>query len=965
MISVPSKSGLVRLAVLSLVAGGGCAAEEGHVERVAVARAALLSAASCPAGYNIIQGTNANNTLIGTAGNDCILGHSGHDVIDGLGGDDFLVGGLGNDAIHGQDGNDTIHGEDGFDTLHGHAGNDVVYGGTYGDEIFCGDGDDLVYGGEHRDLVYGGQGRDRIFGEGDLDDLYGDEGDDILEGGLENDDIWGGAGHDVIQGGPDDDNLRGGDGNDAILGGTGVNIIHGGEGTDRCAGTSCELAEPVASGCTLDSHCVTPEKCVVDIGVCLPCLADADGDNSCDGVDGCPNDANKTVPGVCGCGVSDADSDADGAADCVDACAGDPAKTAPGICGCGVSDADSDADGTVDCNDACASDPTKTEPGICGCGVSDADTDADGTADCNDACASDPSKTAPGICGCGVSDADTDADGTADCNDACASDPAKTAPGICGCGVSDADSDADGNADCNDLCPGFDDTADADADGIPDGCEVACVAGASGPFIHEGDAIIATETDLEAFEDIQCITGSVQIMDSDLTHLAGLASLQAVAGNLVIIHASQLTDIDLPSLESVGGMVTIGKNDVLNTLAGLANLTSIGALGTETYLHVGDNPNLAPCWTWLIAAQTGVPCGRDLGVPFLENRCNNNDGTGSCGTLPPGFVCEPGATGPGVLDGDVLLNTYEAHDVLDEAAGAVCITGDVIIGNPDIAGLEGLEQLQAIGGDLTVSSSPMLADIELPALASIGGTLLVSDNAGLESLGGLPNLTQVGALDPDGGFAIMNNPELPQCWVAQLEAQLGVACGTLFGTPFYYACEGNDEKSSCPLAMPLDCGPESSGPLVYQGSVTAFGSWAASELAAVQGYECITGSVLILSSSLGSLSQLSSLAAVGGDFQIIDNDKLRNLDGLQQLDQIGGSLMIQGNDSLETLDGLANIDFVAVDPNAWTSFVIEDNASLPACWVDELEAQLDDVCGYDLEGEWQACDGNLGAGTCE
>ncbi len=51
--------------------------------------------------------------------------------------------------------------------------------------------------------------------------------------------------------------------------------------------------------------------------------------------DQCPNDANKTVPGVCGCGTADTDGDGDGTANCKDSCPTDRTKTAPGACGCG------------------------------------------------------------------------------------------------------------------------------------------------------------------------------------------------------------------------------------------------------------------------------------------------------------------------------------------------------------------------------------------------------------------------------------------------------------------------------------------------------------------------------------------------------------------------------------------------------------------------------------------------------
>ncbi|GAB6096220.1 hypothetical protein JCM14469_24730 [Desulfatiferula olefinivorans] len=43
---------------------------------------------------------------------------------------------------------------------------------------------------------------------------------------------------------------------------------------------------------------------------------DTDNDGTADDNDGCPNDAGKTAPGVCGCGTPDTDSDGDGTPDC-------------------------------------------------------------------------------------------------------------------------------------------------------------------------------------------------------------------------------------------------------------------------------------------------------------------------------------------------------------------------------------------------------------------------------------------------------------------------------------------------------------------------------------------------------------------------------------------------------------------------------------------------------------------------
>lgn len=93
----------------------------------------------------------------------------------------------------------------------------------------------------------------------------------------------------------------------------------------------------------------------VDLGDnCIGALClDSDGDDTLDCADECPDDPNKTEPGICGCGVPDTDTDADGTADCFDLCPNDPNKTAPGACGCGNADTDSDGDGIADCNDPC------------------------------------------------------------------------------------------------------------------------------------------------------------------------------------------------------------------------------------------------------------------------------------------------------------------------------------------------------------------------------------------------------------------------------------------------------------------------------------------------------------------------------------------------------------------------------------------------------------------------------------
>jgi hypothetical protein len=96
--------------------------------------------------------------------------------------------------------------------------------------------------------------------------------------------------------------------------------------------------------------------CMTTAALIIP-EADNDGDGTSDCSDGCPNDADKTSPGACGCDVANTNTDGDTFADCVDGCPNDPLKSSPGQCGCGVAEIDSDGDGFMDCVDPCPNGP--------------------------------------------------------------------------------------------------------------------------------------------------------------------------------------------------------------------------------------------------------------------------------------------------------------------------------------------------------------------------------------------------------------------------------------------------------------------------------------------------------------------------------------------------------------------------------------------------------------------------------
>ena len=90
-----------------------------------------------------------------------------------------------------------------------------------------------------------------------------------------------------------------------------------------------------------------------------------------------------------------------------------------------------------------------------------------------------------------------------------------------------------------------------------------------------------------------------------LANLAGLASVQVVASDVVIQDNDSLLSSDLPGLQIVGGGVQVRQCQVLPTVSGFASLASVGE-----YFHVSENPAM----TAISAAPSLVSVGGNLTI---------------------------------------------------------------------------------------------------------------------------------------------------------------------------------------------------------------------------------------------------------------------------------------------------------------------------------------------------------------
>jgi OOP family OmpA-OmpF porin len=75
---------------------------------------------------------------------------------------------------------------------------------------------------------------------------------------------------------------------------------------------------------------------IIDYVKKIFCFSDRDGDGVPDDKDNCPDDPDKTDPGICGCGTPDTDKDKDGVPDCNDICPNTPENVTVDDKGCWV-----------------------------------------------------------------------------------------------------------------------------------------------------------------------------------------------------------------------------------------------------------------------------------------------------------------------------------------------------------------------------------------------------------------------------------------------------------------------------------------------------------------------------------------------------------------------------------------------------------------------------------------------------
>jgi hypothetical protein len=332
--------------------------------------------------------------------------------------------------------------------------------------------------------------------------------------------------------------------------------------------------------------------------------------------------------------------------------------------------------------------------------------------------------------------------------------------------------------------------------------------------IVTGDVVVAANpsfTSLRGLGSLHTVGGTYLVQGNDgLVSLHGLERLRS-AESLAIVADNQLVDLTgLDSLGDFGGTLRISNNAALQKLTGLEQLTRCGRglqLRANPQLRdLGALGQLREAGSLELASNDALA---SVTLPALQTVSVRVLITGNSALTE---VSLPALTATGDfirLDGNAALTSFRAPQLLtaggllagnDTAIRSLALPGLVYVtGVVDLRGLPllaqlSLDNLTSIGADLLLSSLSQLGSLSgLPRLRTIGGNFTASSNAALTSFAGLPSLsliagdftvdgnaglTSLGGLtalrDVGGKLIITNNAQLPTATAAAFAGRLRV-----------------------------------------------------------------------------------------------------------------------------------------------------------------------------------------------
>ena len=268
---------------------------------------------------------------------------------------------------------------------------------------------------------------------------------------------------------------------------------------------------------------------------------------------------------------------------------------------------------------------------------------------------------------------------------------------------------------------------------------------------------------LNDLQNLQSIGGHFQVgLNTKLTNFGDFPVLRSIGGHFNVYVNNRLTTLDFPVLQTIGGFLRVHDNDQLTTLDFPA-LTSIGigalsSRNNEVSIVVQNNLRLSDCYTLTEFLSGGAHAVS--GSVTIQN----NDTNGGCNSQN-GIMNS-------IYQGNITVTTQAQVNALrDTLAGKTRIAGNLTIGytdngsTSDITDLMPLRDIVRMTGNLNIQQNGQLVNLNgLDNLQAIGGYFSVQNNDSLTFLGNFA-LTSIG-IDTGGvSISVSNNPRLSTCCV--------------------------------------------------------------------------------------------------------------------------------------------------------------------------------------------------------
>jgi len=429
------------------------------------------------------------------------------------------------------------------------------------------------------------------------------------------------------------------------------------------------------------------------------------------------------------------------------------------------------------------------------------------------------------------------------------------------------------SGDCDDLDPMVHpEAADAPGDGIDSDCDgdYTCetLTTLAGDLELYGGG--ATSAAVEFCSSYNAVSGSVTVYQTGFVDLTELSCLCDVGAGLDIELNDGLTSVDgLAQLRRVGTGVYVGDNLLLASIAGL------GALQEAHYGISLMNLPLVTDLSPLGALRSSTSLYLDgIGVTSLDGLANVSDLADTWVIDCPSVVTLDGLPQGAALTTLQVTGNDSLEDILALQGLAMVGEGGVSVSGASLLSYEGLDNLAAVDGDLTISASAGGTSLAgLGGLETVGGTAYLNVS-GLATLDGLGPLAAVG-----GDLWIHGDPAL-----VDLDALSSLV--TIGGT-----LHVGDIGSTSGLNALVDVG----------------------------------GLVVASTTSLRDLDGLSGVVTVGGDLEISGNTALDSLSGLYSVTRVGGGFRVVDNLSVSDAEAWALVDEIGAE-NIAGAIQIEGNA---------------------------------------